>query len=275
MNQRNLIYKGYQGKEALYDLFTTDEANDKPLLVFVHGYMGYKDWGAWNAMCQYWLDAGYSSAKLNLSRNGTKIICPTEFSDLDAFGKSSYWSELQDIQLFLDHLEQTHGYTSFILVGHSRGGGLVLLAGKDTRAKQVHCLAPISSIDYRFPKDDALQQWKNDGVYFRTNGRTKQDMPHYYSQYEEFLQHKDELSIEESCKQLNKPVFVYHGENDTSVKPFEGQEVALMCRGFFFLIADTEHTFGAVEPWIQENLPEKMQEVMQLMMNNIHPKKFN
>lgn len=261
----NLMYKGFGDREGVYDLFIALDGQKKPLIVFVHGYMGYKDWGAWNLMAEFILKSGFSVAKLNLTHNGTTIEQPTIFADLEAFGNGGYWKELQDVQLFFNHLEKEHRVRELILIGHSRGGGIVLLAGEDERVKQIHCLAPICDIASRFPKDEELEQWKKNGVYYRKNGRTGQEMPHFYLQYEEFITHREQLDIEKVCKNLNKPVFVYHGENDISVLPIEGETVAKWTNGQFYLIKNTAHTFDTVEPWTQMEMPEKMKEVLTLM----------
>lgn len=267
MRKINQIYVGANGREALYDFFQA-EKKAKPLIVFVHGYMGYKDWGVWNLMAESIQKSGFSVAKLNLTHNGTTIDQPTSFTDLEAFGNGGYWKELQDVRLFLEHLEKIHQLNEFILIGHSRGGGIVLLAGKDERVKHIHCLAPICDIASRFPKEEELEKWKDDGVYYRKNGRTEQEMPHYYSQYEEFITHRNELDIEKTCKGLSKPVFVYHGENDVSVLPSEGEQIAAWTNGKFYLIQDTAHTFDAVEPWLETEMPDKMNEVVECMKLN-------
>lgn len=261
-------YKGSQDREGIYDFFVAEDSYERPLIVFVHGYMGYKDWGAWNLMAEAIQSVGFSIAKLNLTHNGTTIEQPTVFADLEAFGNGGYLKELQDVKLFLDHVEQTHSFREFILVGHSRGGGIALLSGNDERVKQVHCLAPICSIASRFPQGEELENWKTTGVYYRKNGRTGQEMPHYYCQYEDFLKYAEQLDIERACRTMNKPVFVYHGTADTSVLPEEGEQIAEWSAGMFFSIKNTGHTFDASEPWSAAEMPEKMNEVVQLMIAN-------
>ncbi len=260
MIYRNRIYKGFNDKDALYDVYLTDTDSDQ-MFVFVHGYMGYKDWGVWNLMANEIYKKGHSIAKLNLTHNGTTIDKPNEFSDLNSFGNGGYYKELMDVNLFLNHLKSEYKASTFNLIGHSRGGGIVLIAGQSSSVKEIHCLAPISSIAKRFPEGEELTKWKEDGVYYRKNGRTGQLLPHNYSQYEEFLEHIDELNIETICPKLNKSVFVYHGENDTSVLPIEGKNIATWTDGEFNLIKDTAHTFDAVEPWDNVELPLVMIEI--------------
>ena len=49
LSLRDEQYVGASEKTSLYDLNIPDNWNRK-LLIFSHGYMGYKDWGAWNLM---------------------------------------------------------------------------------------------------------------------------------------------------------------------------------------------------------------------------------
>ncbi|MCO5259094.1 MAG: alpha/beta hydrolase [Crocinitomicaceae bacterium] len=269
IKQTNLIYTGSSERQSLYDLFLPEEDKQQPVLVFMHGYMGYKDWGCWNLMGEEIAKQGYPFAKFTITHSGTTLDQPVVFADLEAFGNGGYLKELRDLQYFLNHLEKEHGFREFILIGHSRGGGDVLLVANDVRVKQVHCLAPICDIASRFPKKERLEQWKEKGVYYHKNGRTNQEMPHFYSQYEDFLTHQEKLSIEKACKQLNKPVFVYHGSDDASVPPHEGQTVAKWTKGQFYLIENTAHTFDSKEPWEENEMPDKFKLVVDLIVKNI------
>lgn len=264
----NRKYIGAEKRTALYDLFLTDNMYGKPLVVFMHGYVGYKDWGCWNLMGNAIQQAGFSFAKFSLTHSGTTPEHPIKFADLEAFGNGGYLKEVRDLQFFLNHLENEHGFKEFILVGHSRGGGDVLLVGADERVKQVHCLAPICDIASRFPKGDNLDKWKQSGVYFHKNSRTGDNLPHYFIQYEDFLNNTEELNIEKACKNLDKPVFVYHGDEDTSVLSEEGRKVAGWTKGTFYLIPGTAHTFDTKEPWTEKEMPTKFKEVVTLMLDN-------
>lgn len=266
MKLQNQIYQGVGEKKALYDLLIPDDKISKKLLVFIHGYMGFKDWGAWNLMFDEFYKAGFSCAKLNLTHNGTSIDSPTEFVDLDAFANGGYWKELQDIKLFLNHLESKYSFNEFILVGHSRGGGMAILSGHDDRVKAIHCLAPICDIAKRFPKGDEWKDWLDNKVYYRLNGRTNQQMPHDFIQFEEYWIHRDELNIEHKARQLQVPVFVYHGENDESIMLNEGENIAKWSDGKLFVIKNTNHVFDAVEPWQNDTLPAKLLEVLSIMI---------
>jgi len=266
--KKELVYEGNNKKLGLYD-FLEVENSHQDLIIFIHGYMGYKDWGAWNILAKCWAKHGYSSAKLNLTHNGTTLESPTEFVDLEAFSSATYTGDLSDISSFLNTLETKHNFHSFILVGHSRGGALALLSGQDKHVKQIHCLAPICSFEDRLPKGENLEIWKKNGVFYRKNSRTNQDMPHSYQQYIDFQNNKEQLNILSICSQLTKKVYVYHGDKDETVSLKNGEQIANVCpNGTLHIIKDANHTFGSKEPWNETHLPEKMQQLCDLMISN-------
>lgn len=258
---KNAHYIGAAGKESLYDLSLPHAFNGQVIL-FIHGYMGFKDWGCWDLVADYFLPKGYGFVKFNISHNGTSIQDPLNFVDLNAFAENSYYKELLDIRSMIDVVHSKFPLKSEInLIGHSRGGGMALIAGVDKRIHKIVSWAGISSIAKRFPKGEELAKWKSEGVKYVHNSRTKQDLPLNFSQYEEFKSHEDELSIEKSCALLKKPVAIFHGTNDESVAISEGMELATMLNIPLTKIEGANHTFNATHPWNETHLPSALLEL--------------
>lgn len=155
----NGIYKGANDRNALVDL-TIPENNNGKLIVFIHGFMGFKDWGCWPLIQNYFVNKGFGFCKFNISHNGTTLDNPIEFIDLDAFSENNYSKELEDLNHVILWLKMQLGNDELkiILVGHSRGGGIALLGAKNSAIQKVVTLAAISSIENRFPKE---MIWKN------------------------------------------------------------------------------------------------------------------
>lgn len=265
LSKRNAIYIGSKKRPSLYDLTIPNDFNGD-LIVFIHGYKGYKDWGAWNLMEQTFLKQGFGFCKFNLTHNGGTSENGIDFPDLEAFANNTYSKEKFDVQAILNELEKhIDPITRIHLMGHSRGGGIALLNSDDIRVTSVITLAGISSIASRFTDKKMLAAWKETGVRFVKNDRTKQEMPHYYSQYLDFVEFKDELDIEKKCKKLNKPNLVIHGENDTSVLIKEGVEIAQWTNSPLYTIENTDHVFGSSHPWEYEELPKALKEVVTIV----------
>lgn len=262
---KNAHYCGAENKIGLYDLSIVDLSSNS-IVVFMHGYMGFKDWGCWNLVQDFFTENGVNFAKLNVTHNGTTINSSSDFEDLDAFSKNSYWKEYCDLNSFIKHIETTYSIKNIHLIGHSRGGGIVLLNAHHPSVKSITTWASISSIEKRIPTGEKLEEWLKNGCYFIQNGRTNQQMPHAISQYHEFMLHKNELSIEKVCKSTNKPICVIHGTSDTSVDISESQEICGWTKSDLQSLENANHTFDAMHPWNEKVLPSALLKVCELTL---------
>lgn len=262
----NEVFTGAAGRKSLIDLIIPENFNNK-LILFVHGYMGYKDWGCWNLMQDFFVSQVYGFCKYNVSHNGGTIEQPIDFPDLEAFANNNYSKEVEDLNCVLNWIEQKLSpLPEIYLVGHSRGGGIILLAGHDERVNRLVTLAAIDSIAKRFPEGKQLEVWKTQGTRYAINSRTHQKMPHLYSQYEDFDAHRNELDIEQACLNLKKPTLVIHGDADTSVDIEEGRNISSWLKTRLFEIEEANHTFGASQPWTEKDMPEHLEKVCALML---------
>lgn len=257
----NQIYTGAQGRKSLVDLEIPENFNQQ-LIIFIHGYMGYKDWGCWNLVQRYYTDIGFAFCKYNVSHNGGTIDEPIDFPDLDAFSKNTYFNELTDLKCILDWLKPYFKEKPVInLIGHSRGGGIALLGALDERVDKVVSWSGISNIESRMPEGKELRKWESQGVRFGVNSRTNQEMPHLFIQYTDFVAHQEELDIEMACKTANKPTFLIHGDRDKSVSIDEGRELAEWLGIRLFEIEDADHTYGSKQPWVKPKMAKDLEKV--------------
>ncbi len=275
MNNKNNVYSGADNRQSLIDLRLPENKSTDTILFFVHGYKGYKDWGCWNLVEHYFIEAGIGFCKLNLSHNGGTISNPIDFPDLEAFGENRYTYELEDIAEGIDWLYRQIDMSKIklYLIGHSRGGGEVILAGHDDRVKGVITWASIADIGSRFPSGEELKKWRKDDVRFIENTRTKQKMPHYFSFYEDWYYNQAFLSIEKAAKLLKKPCLHIHGDKDEAVSIKESQALSEWTTGKLITIYGANHTFGAEHPWEKISLPESLKEVCKETLDFIQSSK--
>lgn len=264
---RNEIYIGSNNRESLIDLHIPENFKGD-LIVFSHGYMGFKDWGCWNLMQDFFVMQGFGFCKYNVSHNGGTVENGIDFPDLNSFALNTYSKEVNDLQCVLNWIEtKTQILPNIILIGHSRGGGIVLLSNKDLRVKKIISLSGICDIEKRFPTGTELKVWKTQGTRYGINSRTNQKMPHNIMQYEDFEQNKESLNIKKACESNTKPVFLIHGDADTSVDIEEGRNLATWLKTRLFEIEDADHTFGSKEPWLEKQMPEHLQKVCDLIVS--------
>lgn len=260
----NRIYIGANGKESLYDLTIPENYRGK-IVLFVHGYMGLKDWGCWNLVQDYFTNLGFGFCKYNVSHNGCSTSDPINFVDLDAFSRNNYTKECTDFESIISKInQQQQTKQDMYVIGHSRGGGIAILTSDHPQVKKVATWAAISDIGSRFPSNEALEEWQTTAYYHKKNGRTHQEMPHHYSQFLDFKKNETRLDIEAHTRIMDKPLLLIHGDADRSVKSSEGEKLAEWSGSALKLIEGAAHTFDSSHPWESESLPEKLEEVCRL-----------
>ena len=67
------------------------------MVIFAHGFKGFKDWGAHNLVASHFAENGFRFLKFNFSHNGTTIDRPTEFTDLIGFSDNTFSIEFDDL----------------------------------------------------------------------------------------------------------------------------------------------------------------------------------
>ncbi|MFC0603542.1 alpha/beta hydrolase family protein [Winogradskyella pulchriflava] len=150
------------------------------------------------------------------------------------------------------------------LIGHSRGGGIAILkASEDNRITKLITLASVCDFEKRTATTGELKSWKETGVKYVLNGRTKQQMPHYYQFYEDFVANKERLHIESAEKRLKIPHLIIHGDNDTSVKIKEAYTLHRWNpNSHLKIIESADHVFNIRHPWIKETLTPELNNVI-------------
>ena len=267
----NKEFKGAQGRGTLLDARIS--SSDKAVIVFAHGYKGYKDWGCWRLMEEKFVQNGFGFVKFNFSHNGGTVTNPIDFDDLEAFGKNTYSFELEDLSIVTDEVarliqQEMKLDLPIFLIGHSRGGGVcTIYANEDDRIKKMISLAGISDIGSRFPIGDELVDWKREGVRYILNGRTKQEMPHYISFYEDFVRNAKRLNIENAAQNLTIPFLQIHGDMDLAVSISEGQNMAKWTNTRLAIVKGAGHTFGASHPWESNDLPPDFEDAIGRMID--------
>lgn len=271
--ERNTIIKNPKTRDFLADAFYPESENQLPVVIFAHGYKGYKDWGAWNLMAQKFAEAGFFFVKFNFSHNGTTIEKPTDFADLEAFGQNNFSKEMSDYDEVLNYFcNHDKGDSEKIaIIGHSRGGGIsVIKAFEDDRVKLLISLAGVSNFKYRFPTKDRFDEWKNSGVMYSENKRTHQQMPHYFQFFEDFERNEQRFDIQHAAQHLVKPFLIIQGTDDDAVKDKEAFLLNEWCKTSELLVLENaNHVFGAKEPWTENQLPNHLQEATSAMIEFI------
>ncbi|WP_417430456.1 alpha/beta hydrolase family protein [Halpernia sp.] len=250
-----------KGRKFLATQFYKKSSKAIPIVIFAHGYKGFKDWGAWNLMAEKFAKAGYLFVSFNFSMNGIGLENTSEFTDIEAFSENNYIQELDDLEIVIDYVSklQTADSSKITLLGHSRGGGICILkAAEDDRITSLITFASVDSMN-RFVTGKKLEDWRNSGIYETYNSRTKQQMPHKIQFLDNYLEFKERLNVQKAAKSLKIPTLIIHGKNDESVEVSNAENLRKwITHSDLILIENTGHTFNSKEPWTDFKLPVPM-----------------
>ena len=270
---KNIIIPGQHQKPLLTDVFYSNNTIPKPIIIFCHGYKGFKDWGAWDLMAKAFAEAGFFFIKFNFSHNGGTAAQPIDFPDLEAFGNNNYTKELDDLETIIHWISEHSEFKTnadrneLHLIGHSRAGGIVTIkAEEDNRIKKVVSLAGVCDFGKRTATVGDLNEWKKEGVKYILNGRTKQQMPHFYQFYKDFIDNEERLTIKRAVSNLKTPYLIIHGNADTSVLIDEAKSLHQWSpNSELVVIEGANHVFGASHPWTQTTLSLHLEKTIQAM----------
>jgi len=268
---RNIAVKSsYHTKPIVTDLFYKKNNTKKPLVIFCHGYKGYKDWGAWNIAAEEFANQNLFFVKFNFSHNGGTLENPIDFPDLEAFGENNFIKELNDLEDIIEWITSNSDFKNEIdtenitLIGHSRGGGIVTIkASENKKITNVISWAGVSDYGVRFPKGEQLEGWKKQGVSYILNGRTLQKMPHLYQFYQNFKDNEEYLTIKNAVQKLMSKHLIIQGENDEVVLPIEAKNLHTWNPKSELIIIDKmNHPLGCTQPWNDSKMPFHLEKVV-------------
>ena len=157
------------------------------------------------------------------------------------------------------------------IIGHSRGGGIVTIkAEEDSRVTKVISLAGVCAYGKRTSTVGDLEQWKKDGVKYVLNGRTKQQMPHFYQFYEDFKANENRLTIKRAVSNLKIPYLIIHGDADTSVLIDEAHQLHKWNgKSKLEIIENADHVFNTKHPWIEKTISKELKAAIKLIVDFI------
>ena len=243
---------GYLG-EILVDVRTGDRERPRPAVLVLHGFKGFKDWGMFPPLAERIARAGMTAVSFNVSGSG--VDDAGEFVYPERFARATYSGDLGDIATLTDAVAAgalgVPAPSSIGFLGHSRGGGLgVLAAASDPRIGALVTWAAISDVHRYSPEDIAA--WRARGQMDVVNSRTGQVLPIYTDVLED-VQDRGEttLDIRGAASRIRAPWLIVHGDQDPTVDPREARALhaASGGRAELMVLPGAGHTFQAVHPW--------------------------
>jgi uncharacterized protein len=251
--------KNKDGFTIPIDIRYPDDKNEKiPVLIFCHGFKGFKDWGSFPYMLDKISGKNIFTVSFNFSHNGVdnSLDNPVDFARLDLFAENTFSKELDDLGRVIDYLFENKDSYNFdseniTLAGHSRGGGIAILkTAEDKRIRKLITLASVA--EFNRYTDERKKRWKDEGYLEVLNTRTNQLMRMNYTLIEDLEKNHDRLNILNAVKKISVPVLIMHGKEDLAVDYSDAEAIYNLSdksKSKLILYENTGHTFGAVHPF--------------------------
>jgi uncharacterized protein len=259
-----------------YDLYApvNSPGSVLPVILFIHGFKGFKDWGAFPDACEEFARVGFAVVAFNFSLNGVGKDM-TEFDKPDLFARETLTQDLEDIGSVIEAIKNkeissdkfTLDTDRIGIVGHSRGGHTAVAAAAEF--SEIQCMVTWSAVaDYNTRwTEGMIKDWNGKGFTEIENSRTGQMMKLDKVVYEDALENADRVIALKRIQELYIPSLFIAAKDDETVphtesvslfrsSPAEDKEIRL--------IQDTGHTFGISHPFEEDDFPEPFAEVIDL-----------
>lgn len=231
---------------------------DFPIVLMACGHNGFYHFGMFPTIQQAFVEKGISSVAFNYTHCGISDDGDF-FDDLEKYKANCRRLEVEDLAFMAKEITSNqifHKPDQFFLFGHSMGGFSALFASQAIQISGIKLsgiilLNSLRTLDVRTP--EIMEEWKANGVYFRPNMRTKQDLPQGPEFLAETLASDTTWNMQEVVEKLMIPCFVAHAVEDESV-PFEHGRTIFSwvyknnSQNAFLPIPNAGHTLNTVHP---------------------------
>jgi len=229
-----------------------------PVVVCVHGFKGFKDWGFWPETAQRLVRSGMGAVRFNFAHSGVG-------EDLERFGEprlfesGTYSREVSDLREVLLRLagKDLPGAgdldTARIgLLAHSRGAisALALAASEERPVRSVALWNPVASALWW--SEEERRRWRERGFWEVVNTRTHEVFRITRALLDDAENNGERLDPVANARRLEVPISVVVARGDESVSPESGRLLARAAPTSLASITEIEdsgHTFGAVHPF--------------------------
>jgi len=268
------ILPGSQDKTILGDHTYDDKYTNQDIILFVHGFKGFKDWGSHHLVAAYFAEKGYRFVKFNFSHSGVDPENLQDITEMSSFAHNTISYELADINTVINYIAHMAPSSKLTLIGHSRGGGIgIIKAASDPRISHLVTWGAIADFSSLW-KAEQEEEWERTGEIYIENARTKEKMPLSSNLLQDLRNHKDEYNILAAAERLEIPWLIIHGSEDINV-PFSVAEhlAQIQPNAELKKIEGANHVFGSSHPYTGQTLPPHLLEVCETTLKFIEKNK--
>ncbi len=254
---RAFTFETPSGRKLFGTVSGAAEPGPRPTVVVCHGFKGFQEWGFFPSVARLLSERGITAVRFNFHgagmRPGDELV-----TDLEAFRRATFSGDVEDLLAVVAALgdEIAPGAVDrerLGLFGHSRGGGIALLAAADERLRaRLRALVTWSAVaTFDRTSDEEKRAWRAAGAFEVVNARTGQRLPLGTELLDDFEANRERLDLGAAARRRAAPWLVVHGALDETVPATEGERLAAEAapERELLVVPAGDHTFGARHPF--------------------------
>lgn len=236
-----------------------EDETPAPVVVFCHGFKGFKDWGGWPWFCRNLADRGFVVNRFNFSKSGVGPALDRH-DEPEKFAVNTYGDEIEDLLAVIDR-QSEWGVSPEIMrkrigvVGHSRGGFVSLLAGAES--PEIRAIATIGAMSSgRRHSPEEVDAWKSAGYAEVVNARTGEVLRLDRFILDDFEAQEERYQVARAVRVRDVPTLVVHGEADPTIPVAEAHEIVGALthdRHRLVELPGGDHVLGSQQPFAGPN----------------------
>ncbi len=237
----------------IWGTLTLPDSITGPPVIMAHGFLGFKDWSFFPWLAGTFAEAGLPTVRFNFSGSGMGPQTDGSFTELESFQNDTVTRQVEDLLSVISCVTKgkldLSPQEKVFLWGHSRGGGICVLAAAGHPAVQgIAAWAAIARVNrYLY---EVKQSWRKQGFSAVESSRTGQMLKYSTAFLDDAEKWGKEGDIPTYLHNLNVPILLVHGSEDTSVKPEESESLAAVHpRTHLAILAGANHKFNASHPF--------------------------
>lgn len=246
-----ILYNAF-GDRITADVHFVEKFLPAPVVVYSHGFLGFKDWGFVPYVAEKFAESGFVFVRFNFSHNGigenhNKI---TEFGKL---ARNTISKQLEDLSAVVDYVFSDEfklfSNSQLFLLGHSGGGGIsIIKASEDERVRAIALWASISTFR-RYTKHQIEELTKNGYIFLRVPDSVAQVKIEKIV-YDDFVKNEERYDILSAISKLSIPILIVHGTADVIVPLIEAEQLKNANSKYarLILIPEANHLFNIKHP---------------------------